>query len=100
MLSKKKLAAAALLPLGLLFLSGCESMERMEKNFSSEFGGGLDRTVTVYSESGDVLFQDEGKFDVEISETRIKYIDEDGKLVIFYMGNSSSALVEEKGAAE
>lgn len=92
----KKLAAALSLLVVVVVLSGCESLERTFKGFESNYGGGLNRTVIVYSESGDILYEDEGKFDVEISETRIKYLDEDGKLKIIYLGNSSSAVVEEK----
>lgn len=77
-------------------LSGCASTNRMFKSMKSEFGNGLEREVTVFSRNGDVIFQDSGKIDVAVSDTRIKYVNEKGKVIIFYMGNSSSVLVEEK----
>lgn len=80
----------------LLMLSGCASTNRFFKSVKSEFDNGLEREVTVFSRDGDIIFQDSGKFDVAVSDTRIKYINEKGKVIIFYMGNSASALVEEK----
>lgn len=79
-----------------LTLGGCATTNRIFKSAQSEFGNGLHREVTVFSRDGDVIFQDSGKIDVAVSETRIKYINEQGKVVIFYMGNSASVLVEEK----
>ena len=93
----KKKIKLILLSLGLLItLSGCAGWQRFKKSFVSNMDNGLERRVTVYSRDGEVLFEDEGKFDIEVSETRIKYINEKGKLIIFYLGNSASALVEEK----
>lgn len=92
----KKLKLMTVSLLLLLTLSGCASGNRFFKSVKSEFSNGLEREVTVYSRDGDIIFQDSGKFDVAVSDTRIKYINEKGKVIIFYMGNSASALVEEK----
>lgn len=60
---------------------------------SSEFGGGLERTVVIKSQTGEILFQDEGKFDIEVSEQRVKYL-KDGKLQIIYLGGSTAIVTE------
>lgn len=93
---KNKIKLVTLSLLLLVALSGCAGWNRFKKSFVSNMDNGLNREVTVFSRDGEILFHDEGKFDIEVSETRIKYINEKGKLIIFYLGNSASALVEEK----
>lgn len=92
----KKAVLGLSMVLAIGVLSGCESWDRALKGLQSETGGGLERELKVYSEEGNLLFEDEGKFDIAVSESRVKYINEKGKLIIFYMGNSASVLVEEK----
>lgn len=76
-----------LIAIGLITctLTGCASWKREWKSITSDFGNGLDRTVTVYSYDGDVLGQWSGKFDVSESSTET-YFDLDGKRVIIQGG--------------
>lgn len=57
------------------------SWERYTKTLDSNYGGGLNRTVTAYDYNGNVLGQWTGTFDVSESETET-YFDIDGKRVI------------------
>lgn len=66
-------------------VSGCSSLGRDMKSLSSDFGGGLNRTVTVYDYNGNVIKSYSGKFDVSESETEV-YFDLDGKRVIIHGG--------------
>ncbi len=77
-------------------LTDTESFKRFQKNLDSEFKGGITREITVHLENGDIVFQEEGKFDVEHSEERLKWVDESGKVQIIYLGRSSTAVVREK----
>lgn len=77
-------------------LTHTESFKRFKKSWDSEFDGGITREITVYLESGDVIYNVEGKFDVEHNEERLKFVDEEGKVQIIYLGRSSTAIVNEK----
>lgn len=44
--------------------SGCASCSRAAKSISSDMGGGIDRTVTLYDYQGDELCSWSGKFDI------------------------------------
>jgi hypothetical protein len=94
---KKKLIAGILLAgLSLSTLAGCgESWERTKKNLESEYGGGLNRVLTIYDANGNVIKQYEGKFDIESKGDKIKFIN-NGKVVIIYRSQFNSIIVEEK----
>ena len=77
------------------YVNNTESGARMIKDFQSDTNGGIRRNVKVYSMTGEKTFEDEGVFDIEQSDYRLKYINEKGKVIIIYLGNSSSAIVEE-----
>ena len=77
------------------YVNNTESGARMIKDFQSNTNGGIRRNVKVYSMTGEKTFEDEGVFDIEQSDYRLKYINEKGKVIIIYLGNSSSAIVEE-----
>ena len=68
-----------------LCFCGCESFKRGMKNISSDFGGGLERTVTLYSNTGEVIQKWSGKFDMSESENEI-WFDLNGKRVIIHGG--------------
>lgn len=76
-------------------LTETESFKRFTKSLNSEFNGGITREVIVYSEGGEVIYQDKGTFDVEHIDGRIKYVDEEGQVQIIYLGNSATAVVNE-----
>lgn len=91
----KKVKIAAVLIITALALSGCASWDRLKKSWSSELGNGLEREVVITDQTGKVVYEDSGKFDVEVNDYRVKYIDEKGKLHIIYLG-ASTAVVNEK----
>lgn len=93
----KKMAALALIGcLGIATLTGCEDTEetrRMEKTYQSRREG-LDRTISVYSENGQLLREYHGKVDIEDNDAGNKVLfDNDGKRIIVYGG---TVIIEEK----
>lgn len=83
---KKYLFYLFVLILAVAALSGCtESMQREIKSIESDWTGGLPRTVTVYSNTGEAIQSWSGKFDVSSSENEV-YFDLDGKRVIIHGG--------------
>lgn len=72
-----------------------ESGKRLLKDIKSEYQGGIVRSVKVYTENGELIYEDKGKFDIEVSDNKLKYIDEEGKVQIIYLGNSGVAVVNE-----
>lgn len=93
----KKKIAALIVGVSLVgLLSGCgESWERTKKDLTSEYGGGLNRTVEVIGINGEVIKKYEGKFDVEADENKVKFI-HNGKVVILYRSQTDIIVVEEK----
>lgn len=91
---KNKICYIALFVFMATVLSGCAEWDRAVKDFDSNMDGGLDRTVTVYDNSGNQIAVYEGKIDIEDSEygNKVKF-DLDGKRVILY---NCSVIVEEK----
>ena len=82
---KKFIIILALALSATLFLPGCASCSRDMKSMASDFNGGLNRTVTVYSYNGDILGQWSGKFAVSKS-SNITFFDINGKRVIIQGG--------------
>ena len=81
---KKRIVVCTLI-LSVLMLAGCAGMQRNAKSFASDLSGGLDRTVTVYSNTGEPIKSWSGKFDVSESENEV-YFDINGKRVIIHGG--------------
>lgn len=83
------------LAIGIIFLlCGCgESWERTKKNWNSEYNGGLERTISVYSYDGNLLKTYKGKCDIEENESSKILFDIDGKRVIVY---NAVVIAEEK----
>lgn len=77
------------------FLYGTESGSRALKDFQSDVGGGIERTVTVYDMEGDVIAEYSGKFDVESDNEKIKFDDEDGKRHIIYFTTGTITIDED-----
>ena len=83
---RSKIIFLASIVLLLLSLTACSSLSRAGKDISSDFGGGLDRTVTVYNYNGEVIATYTGTIDIEEGEGgKIKF-DLDGKRTIIYGG--------------
>lgn len=90
---KKFIIGAALTGM-LLPLSACESWERTKKSVSSDFKGGLNRTVQVYSQDGELIKEYRGKLDVQVNEYGNKVLfDLNGKRVTI---NNAIVITEEK----
>jgi hypothetical protein len=72
--------------------TGCSSWERSVKDLDSEFGG-LNRTVTIYDQNGEVIKEYKGKIDIQYSEYGNKVLfDLDGKRIII---NNAIVIAEE-----
>lgn len=72
--------------IGTVALLGTSTAQRTLKSVSSDFGGGLDRTVTVYDYNGNEIRSWTGKFDVSESENEVYFDDENGKRIIIHGG--------------
>lgn len=82
----KKVILVAVLIVMLFCLTGCtEGWKRTVKSYESNWGGGLNRTVSVYSYDGDMIKSWSGKFDVSDSTEEV-YFDINGKRVIIQGG--------------
>lgn len=92
---KKFIASSFVIIVIFTLASGSSWWQREIKSWQSNYGGGLNRKMIVYSESGEVLAEYEGKFDIEYDNNRIKFI-QDGKMRNIYLGNSATVIVEEK----
>ena len=72
--------AVVLIGAGILFgIFGTQSGKRAVKSFFSDFGGGLDRTMTVYEYNGKEIAKYEGKMDIQYEDNRVLFDDENGK---------------------
>ena len=72
-----------LLVVGIIYFSR-SSTQRSIKDFQSEYTGGLNRIVNVYSHDGDKIATYEGKIDIaERSDTVVKF-QLKGKRYIYY----------------
>ena len=77
--------AVALGTAAALTIPGCASCSRMGKSVESNVGGGLDRTVTLYSNTGEELRKWSGKIDLEDDSDEVLF-DLDGKRVVIQGG--------------
>lgn len=75
-----------------VLLTGCKSWQRAVKDWESSIAG-LNRTVTVYDNNGDIIKTYQGKIDVETNEygNKVKF-EVNGKRVIIY---NAIVIVEE-----
>ena len=71
--------------IGVTLFAGSSSVKRDVKSITSDLGGGLERTVTLYDYTGKEIERWTGKFDVSESENEV-YFDVDGKRVIIHGG--------------
>lgn len=71
--------------IGVTLFAGSSSVKRDVKSITSDLGGGLERTVTLYDYTGKEIERWIGKFDVSESENEV-YFDVDGKRVIIHGG--------------
>lgn len=85
---------AAIITIVATALSGCESASLEIKTAQSDLTGGLDRVITVYDNTGNVLKSYEGKTDIEDGEYSGKVLfDLNGKRIVIY---NAIVIAEEK----
>lgn len=83
---KKIIALIVFLVAACMALTGCTAAwQRTMKSTASNWTGGLNRTVSVYSESGELIKSWSGKFDVDDSDDEV-FFDLNGKRVIIHGG--------------
>lgn len=76
----------ALVVFGVVKCTGSASWARTVKSISSDYDGGLERTVTLYDYNGEEIDSWSGKFDISENDNEIYFDDEDGKRVIIQGG--------------
>lgn len=81
----KKFIALLLVFATIILLTGCASQQREMKTISSDWGGGLNRTVTVYDYTGNPIQSWTGKIDLSESENEV-WFDLNGKRTIIQGG--------------
>ncbi|MFR7821205.1 DUF5052 family protein [Candidatus Pseudoruminococcus sp.] len=67
----------------IVSMAACSSFNRKIKDTTSDFGGGLNRTITIYDYNGNIIKTYEGKCDIEESENKVLF-DINGKRTIIY----------------
>ena len=80
----KKIVAVIFVIIMTVCMCSCASWERAKQDLKSDFGGGLYRTIKVYTATGDLLAEYEGKIDIEQSEGGYVKFDFNGKRYIYY----------------
>lgn len=81
---KKKIGFLIVMMIAVTCLSGCSSCSRAMTDIKSDIGGGLERTITVYTADGNVIASYQGKIDIASNEGGYVKFDFDGKRYIYY----------------
>ncbi len=68
---------------------------REYKDWQSDLQNGIERTIKIIENDGSVIFEHEGKFDIEMHSSYIVY-DEQGIRTIIYKSYTSTILIEEE----
>lgn len=68
--------------IALIFIP--QSTRRAWKDLKSDYTGGLDRHLVVYTANGDVLAEYNGKIDLEKNESGVVKFDYKGKRYMYY----------------
>lgn len=100
-----KIGALGVVAVGMAIIAGVwifgnwwytstEEGKRALKTQDSNFNGGITREVMVYDMDGDLLAEYRGKFDIEYSDERIMFDDENGQRHIIYF-KSGTVVVNE-----
>lgn len=81
----KKKFLVGILILGVAAMcTGCASWSRAMTDMKSDIGGGLERTINVYTADGELMKSYSGKIDIETTEGGYVKFDLDGKRYIYY----------------
>lgn len=78
------------------YFNNTAKWKRAFKTQESNFNNGLQRTVKVFDVNGNIIYQYNGKIDIEYDECRILFDDEDGKRHVIYY-TTGTVLIEETG---
>jgi hypothetical protein len=81
------------------YYTGTEAGKRAIKTQDSNFHSGIEREVIVYDMDGDELERYSGKFDVEYTDGRVLFDDENGNRHIIYF-KSGTVIINELGETE
>lgn len=81
---KKRFALFTFLILLALNATACASWDRFKTDIKSDFSGGIQRTIKVYTANGDLIAEYEGKIDSETNGGGYVKFDFDGKRYIYY----------------
>ena len=65
-------------------IAGCASCQRELKSCNSDFSGGLQRVVNVYSYNGTLLATHEGLIDIDDNDNGSIMFDLNGKRYVYY----------------
>ena len=66
------------------YYTSTESGKRAVVDQQSDFGGGLDRTINIYTADGEIIATYTGKIDIENKEGGYLLFDYDGKRYTYY----------------
>lgn len=81
---KKRIAAILCGALLAVNLVGCASWDRAVTDMKSDIGGGLNRTIKVYTANGDLMAEYSGKIDLSMNDGGYVKFDYNGKRYIYY----------------
>jgi len=66
------------------YFANTESGKRAIVDQRSDYGGGLERTITIYTADGNIIAQYQGKIDIESQQGGYIKFDFEGKRYIYY----------------
>lgn len=70
---KNRIKLIVILGVAIISLSGCAGWQRLKKSFSSSVNNGLERELVIVNQTGEKIYEDTGKFDIEVNDYRVKY---------------------------
>lgn len=82
-MKKAILMAIIVLTMSVLCV-GCASWDRAVVDMKSDIGGGLNRTINVYTADGELMATYSGKIDLEMVDGGYVKFDFNGKRYIYY----------------
>lgn len=69
---------------------------RVMKDYESNLNNGIERYLAVIADDGKVVYEREGKFDIEVHDSYIVF-DENHERTILYRSLTSTLIIEETG---
>ncbi|WP_080147011.1 hypothetical protein [Marinilactibacillus piezotolerans] len=72
------------------------SFQRAKRQAVTEYDtDSVYREMKVVGRDGDVIYETEGSYDIEYTENRLRWIDENGMVQLVYLGDSATVIVNE-----